>query len=270
MVTLSSFPRLILSFLPLEWQRDLERHRHRTFYDTLRAEVKTASEGDSALTYTLRSFDEHRCIYVHVPKAGGNSIAQALFGNAAGGHSGANRYRMIFGRDFWRYFKFAFVRNPYTRLVSAYEYLCRGGHPAWPQDRRFRDEVLGHYADFEDFVLRWLTPGRNWPVPHFQPQTEFLTLDGNLAMDFIGRFERIGEDFVLVAERLRIRAGLPHLNKTGGARPSLESYFFNGRVTERVQEVYAEDFRLLRYPVAVPHRDAMLSCNEPSSHISPI
>jgi chondroitin 4-sulfotransferase 11 len=259
MADLSSIRRSLFRLLPVEWQRDVRRYRARKLYDQTRTEVKRIGDGANALTYTLRSFDERRCIFVHVPKAAGVSVAHALFGHAAGGHFDANEYRMIFGRDFWRYFKFAFVRNPYTRLVSAYEFLLRGGHPAWKEDQRFRDDVLTHYTGFEDFVLRWVTPKLTCAIFHFRPQTQFLTLDGKLVMDFIGKHEQIGDDFARVAERLQIRAELGHRNRTEGLRRPLDSYFSDDRIVERVKEVYAEDFRLLQYSTAVPNCEAIVS-----------
>ena len=153
--------------------------------------------------YSLKDFEKQRCIYIHIPKAAGISVAQALFGHNAGGHKTAKEHRKIFGRRYWQYFKFTFTRNPYSRLVSAYEYLRSGGHGAWPEDRRFAEEVLNQYKDFRDFVLGWLEPGKkSWPRPHFRPQTHFLLLHGRIAVDFLGAFERLEEDFAEVCARL--------------------------------------------------------------------
>ena len=76
---------------------------------------------------TLREFEKMKCIFVHIPKTGGVSIGDALFENGSPGHRDVTRYRKIFGRKFWSYYKFAFVRNPFTRLISTYEYLKGGG-----------------------------------------------------------------------------------------------------------------------------------------------
>jgi chondroitin 4-sulfotransferase 11 len=225
---------------------DHEKHRAR------RRETWNVGEGAHTVTYSLRGFDEHRCIFVHIPKAAGISVAMALFGNLAGGHNTARHYRVVFGPDFWRYFKFTFVRNPYTRLVSAYEFLRSGGHPAWPTNQRFRDEVLSQYADFEDFVLRWLRPGTQWPEPHFRPQHEFLELGGRIVMDFVGRVERIQNDFATVSDRLGIPAQLERLNPTVEKKESLGSYYSNDAVERRVREVYAKDFELFDYPLRPP------------------
>ena len=227
---------------------DYEKHQAR------RREIWNVGEGADAVTYSLRGFDEHRCIFVHIPKAAGISVAMALFGNLAGGHNTARHYRVVFGRDFWRYFKFTFVRNPYTRLVSAYEFLRGGGHPAWPTNRRFRDEVLSEYRDFSDFVLRWLQPREEWPEPHFRPQHEFLELGGRLVMDFVGRVERIDVDFSKVCDRLGIQAQLERLNPTTTSEKqgTLGDYYVSDAVERRVRDLYAKDFELFGYPPRPP------------------
>ncbi|MPZ18406.1 MAG: hypothetical protein GEV06_10905 [Luteitalea sp.] len=241
----------LINRLPEAQQCALWHWTNRSACDARRREVVHVGEGANAVTYSLSPFDEHRCIFVHVPKAAGVSVAMALFGNLAGGHDDASDYCRLFGRDFWRYFKFTFVRNPYTRLVSAYEFLRAGGHPAWPSNREFRDQVLSEYADFQDFVLRWLKPEPKWPE-HFRPQHEFLELGGKLVMDFVGRVERIEEDFAKVCERLGVHAQLPHANETRGDRARLESYYANEAIQRRVQDVYAKDFELFGYSVRPP------------------
>lgn len=225
---------------------DNGKHRAR------RREVRTVGEGANAVTYSLRGFDEHRCIFVHVPKAAGISVAMALFGNLAGGHATAREYRRVFGSDFARYFKFTFVRNPYTRLVSAYEFLRAGGRPAWPTNQRFRDEILSEYVDFADFVLRWLKPRTEWPEPHFRPQHEFLELGGRVVMDFVGRVERIDADFETVRERLGIQAQLGRLNPTKEKQGNLGFYYSSDAVERRVRDLYARDFELFDYPLRLP------------------
>jgi chondroitin 4-sulfotransferase 11 len=242
----------MINFLPEGQQCDVWHWLDREKHQARRREIRSVGAGAHAVTYSLRGFDEHRCIFVHIPKAAGISVAMALFGNLAGGHATARDYRMLFGRDFERYFKFTFVRNPYTRLVSAYEFLRNGGHPAWPTNQRFRDEVLSQYADFEDFVLRGLKPGADWSEPHFRPQHEFVELGGRVVMDFVGRIEKIDVDFARVCDRLGIQAQLGRLNPTQEKHGTLGEHYASDAVERRVRDVYARDFELFEYPLRPP------------------
>ena len=77
----------------------------------------------------LTDFVETGSVFVHIPKAAGCSVGLALYPRGWGGHRTLRDFRVIFGRRLWSFYRFTFVRNPFTRLVSAYDYLSKGGHP---------------------------------------------------------------------------------------------------------------------------------------------
>jgi hypothetical protein len=70
--------------------------------------------------------DEFQCIFIHIPKTAGTSVARTLFGQGSR-HVPYFEYEKVNGRKFNRYFKFAFVRNSWDRLVSTYFFLKKGG-----------------------------------------------------------------------------------------------------------------------------------------------
>ena len=101
--------------------------------------------------YTYKSFDETQSIFVHVPKCAAVSVCKTLYGNLAGGDMTLAGYAAIFEPKALRsYFKFTFVRNPFSRLVSAFDFLQKGfindADKAW-----FESELAG-YSDFQSFV----------------------------------------------------------------------------------------------------------------------
>jgi len=199
-------------------------------------------------TYSIRPFDRHHCIFVHLPKTGGISVSTSLFGNLAGGHRSLADYREIFGDDLLAaYFKFAFVRNPWDRLLSAYRFLLAGGKTR--EDRRWAQVHLTAYSCFEDFVMRGLHRPEVLDWIHFRPQWRFVTLPGQAAptLDFIGRFERLGTDFAAVADRLGIEATLRHLNRSSDSGFAAA---YTPAAVARVGEIYARDIELFGY---APH-----------------
>jgi len=98
-----------------------------------------------------------------------------------------------------RLFKFAFVRNPWDRLVSRYAQLLR--NPA--ETPRYQAKAE---KGFEEFL--------RWEIRRDKSHQHPYVCDGNgrLIVDFIGYFERLEEDFKKVCDRLQLAASLPKAN----------------------------------------------------------
>src|SRR3990172_11795505 len=52
----------------------------------------------SPRAYSLYSYIENKCIFVHIPKCAGVSISHALFGHLGGGHLSITAYQRIFNQ----------------------------------------------------------------------------------------------------------------------------------------------------------------------------
>ncbi|MES1925757.1 sulfotransferase family 2 domain-containing protein [Salinisphaera sp. T31B1] len=194
--------------------------------------------------YSYRPFDERKAIFIHIPKCAGVAVSQALFGNMAGGHKTLSHYRHVFEpRILLDYFKFTIVRNPWDRLVSAYSFLRAGGMD--DADRNWYAAELSHLPDFEAFVTQWLSRESVWRGVHFYPQSYFVeSEDPRVALDFIGRFENLADDFAYIAERLGVEATLALRNDS--QRGNYEDYF-TPKTRDIVASVYAEDIRRFGY-----------------------
>jgi hypothetical protein len=143
-------------------------------------------------------------------------------------------------------FKFTIVRNPWDRLFSAYTFLMQGGMAE--NDVQFRDDVLSNYPNFEQFVLRGLEDPKVLNYYHFLPQEHYLrNYSGKVALDFIGRFEQLQEDFKHIADKLGLDCELKHDNKTN--RRADESYreAYTSLMQKRVRDIYRSDIELLGY-----------------------
>ena len=190
-------------------------------------------------------FEQHATreyIFIHIPKTGGSSVAKALHGGPSS-HQPAQLYLRANSRKFARYFSFAFVRNPYDRLVSSFHFLKSGGMNE--QDRTWAEQNLGQVNDFADFVQNCLTLELAESWVHLRPQCNFITnLDGDLCIDFIGRFESIDADFEQIARRLNLDARLEKTNV--GSRDKYENYY-DDSLRAKVAQIYRRDFDLLGY-----------------------
>ena len=167
---------------------------------------------------------QRQFVFVHIFKTAGTSIKRAIRRYAMPAwHEGANFvFKRIgipqFGppsrgdhfnasdligeigrKEFNRFFSFAFVRNPWDWELSHYRYICK--HPS----HRDHEEVakLGHFSEY----ARWRCDGR------FHSQESFLLHNGQMVLDFVGRFENLESDFGHVCRQLHIPFRLPRLNR---------------------------------------------------------
>ena len=200
--------------------------------------------GRESSSSSIAAFDYYKCIYVHIPKTGGISINDALWGNPGGVHKSIGEYARIFSpQTLEDYFKFTFVRNPWDRLVSAYVFMKSGGQHA--ADASWAQAHLDGLDDFDSFVRHWVSSQNIYRGIHFIPQADFLKLHGTLAIDFIGRMENIEADFDTVKRQLGLNeAQLAHKNKS--ARRDYREYY-TAKSISIVEEVYREDVELFEY-----------------------
>jgi len=192
-----------------------------------------------------QAFEQHSCLFIHVPKCAGSSVCAALFDGWSPGHLPLYWYEQQFPEQFATSFKFAFVRDPLERAYSAYAFLR--GNELGRRDQAAQ-QLVSHYRDFDDFVARWLHSETISRQIHFAAQTDFLTDSlGHLAPDFIGYQEHLERDFRLVCEQLGHSVVLPHLNGSQQRRPMLARDFCSVRTRRLVRRAYQRDYEMLGY-----------------------
>lgn len=217
--------------VPRPRRQELYRFLHRGRYRRLRTAVYPSAKG----TYSLRHFDTLRAIFVHTPKAAGTSLALSIFGELPDHYTAAD-YIAVFGRrTFDAYFKFSFVRNPWDRLYSAYNFLRKGG---WDEkDRAWSNLHLGGFSDFGDFVTRGLRRDEILTFTHFIPQHEFVCdRHGRLLVDYLGYFETIEDDYREICRRIGVESALAHTNRS-------TDFDYRSHYTDATRAIVAEVYR---------------------------
>lgn len=149
-------------------------------------------------------------LFVHIPKNAGKAVSEAVYSHdraprevsRLNAHHSAEYLRRLAPLRFERCFKFAVVRDPRSRLISAFNYL-KFSSP-FEADRRFGTEMLGRFASFDEIsfiaqeefndLMRW---------PHFQTQLSFLRgSNGSILVDALIDFNRIESGLSVVARHL--------------------------------------------------------------------
>jgi hypothetical protein len=209
----------------------------------------------------------HKFLFVHIAKTGGTSVRAALaplrwrdpyywaaflcsrLSHATGHRLGVKLPRhakaiaaqeMLPREVFARLFKFAFVRNPWDLQVSSFHHI-----------RRERPHLLGPHQDFESFLRYKLDPERPYQYhieTSIELQSDYLVdLHGRVIVDFVGRYERLEEDYAQVCRRIGIRAPqLPHRRRAADRERDYRRYY-NERTTDLVAAHFRRDIEMLGY-----------------------
>jgi hypothetical protein len=186
--------------------------------------------------------DKHRFIFVHINKTGGTSIEKAFLPLAdqkdeAFKHASAKLYKTRFPDKFDDYFKFSFVRNPWDWLVSRYH---------WSKDhQRLIDYSFREFLDRLE-TGRELSAAARWMEAALAPQLNRLTIDDRIAVDFVGRFERLHDDFHHLCLTLQLNSppALPHVFKTDHA---FYADYYDDQTAALVERLYAVDIGAFGY-----------------------
>jgi len=200
----------------------------------------------SSTSESLRLFCETRTVFVHIPKTAGNSVGWSLYGRKLGGHRRLVDYELCFSKaELESFFKFAFVRNPWDRLVSAYRFMTKGGKNRY--DVAWSRQFMAPFDCFREFVEGWVTEENVRKGFHFRPQCEFVVSSEKvIGVDQIYCFEEIERDYEYLRERLGFGDRLQVRNRTDGRSPDYRD-MYDAKTKDIVGSVYRDDIREFSY-----------------------
>ncbi len=210
--------------------------------------------------------ESHSFIFIHIYKNAGTSIEAALrpfatsmfrqrlsgvarypvLGNLASwlmrfdrfdpspypSHVPARRIVSGLGGDAYRsYFSFAFVRNPWDWQVSLYNYMLKNSN-------HHQHELVKNLGSFGEYI-RWRC------AEEVRYQRDFIYSEqGDLLVDFVGRFEQIEQDFESVCSRIGVSVSLPRINVSSAA--SYREYY-DKETVDLVSRVFEPDILTFGY-----------------------
>lgn len=197
-------------------------------------------------------------VFIHIDKTAGRSVKEALnkycwhphesIWNTILKRVGIRYYseefydhlrahelqRYLNPKVYGRMFKFAFSRNPWDWMLSSYTYFLKNEnmHP----HTYYRNSI----RSFRDFIS-WQV---NTPMV-YHTQSEYITdKEGKLIVDFIGRFERLNDDFQYICRQIGIEETLSHVNhsKESGYQNAYDSV-----CKDMIYKHYKRDIELFGY-----------------------
>ena len=202
----------------------------------------------------------HRFVFFAVPRTGTHAVREALqsclgdedwqqqsltaqarlpvpaLAQVGHGHLTLRQVRAHLPETVWRdYFKFAIVRNPYDRFVSACAMLNRRNPDYSGRETAFMKRAIR----FRRFQQRAL----------IRPQRQLLAdAAGKLGMDFIGRYETLQQSFAEACRRIGITEQPLVRSNTTDHRDY--ATYYDDELANLVTDFYRPDFNSFDYAVA--------------------
>ena len=211
-------------------------------------------------------FFKKKIIFVHIPRTGGTSIEKNLWRNEFNEdftfemndekhllqgfvdkyrnkyqsdglqHLTLDNIKKIYPNEVKNFFTFCFIRNPYSRIASAY---C---------------EVMKYRKDLRDFLVLYKDSSfkhfirliKKNPHTHWMPMHNFFLTED---MNFIGKFENFSEDLVKLEKLSNIEFLKKNFSDSGNFSSNAHYLdFYNDKENiELVSEMYKEDLKLFKY-----------------------
>lgn len=200
--------------------------------------VSRAATLASPVDYNITASSEHKFLWFRVAKVGTRTIFARMRDQNVN-FDLESPFRIRYSpKAYSDYFKFAFVRNPWDRIVSCW-------HNKVIEANRFRFSEEKHHKmqDFSCFVDWAADVGAHGRNPHIMPQSKLIDLNN---CDFVGRMENFEDDLDRVFQCIGLtNTSRASLNQTQN-RKSYEEYF-TPRLIEKVGEIYRKDAQLFGY-----------------------
>jgi hypothetical protein len=180
-------------------------------------------------------------LFVWINKTAGVSVAKALgIKKDLYNHYTAMELRNILGaKAFANMFKFCFVRNPWDKVVSEFRFRIWTYQNDLTPETSFTQWVNLAYVNKDPKY-------HDWPKM-FLPQLEWITDEkGEIAVDFVGRFENVQNDFDRISDAIKIdRQSLRHENRSRKG----DSYrnYYNSETKAIVEKLFKADIEYFGY-----------------------
>lgn len=180
--------------------------------------------------YTLKT------IFVHIPKNAGNSITYSLKKHDR--NSDKNHFPMHeearFIKDqfsnYGSFFSFAFVRNPWDRMLSRYAFLVQYKLANTEDGEVLKQKGFNQWImDQDDYII---VGGRK--VPFFKPQYDWISDEkGDVIVNFVGRFESLAAHLSFVSDKLTC----PHLFRDLPLRHKTNHKYYRQEYSDEAKKI---------------------------------
>lgn len=191
--------------------------------------------GTHAVRFTLRPYlksedEEHVALFHH------SKLQTGDFKKRKNGHITALEIKPHLSPEIWTsYLKFAFMRNPYERFVSA----CFFKHPLLAKEHT-------NVTKCRAYMKLLIQKESNHSSLFFRPQCDYITgEEGEILVDFIGQTENMDKDLKSIFSKLILPFKSPEKINTSNHLPYMS--YYDDELRSLISHFYKKDFKLLKY-----------------------
>lgn len=189
-------------------------------------------------------------LYIRVPRTASSSVEAALKGyhdesydktcklpttrrkrnSLRKSHVTAKEFKELNEAVWKEKITFAFVRNPYDRIVSYFYYYN-----------------LGQRMSFDEFIKTYVFEKKPLNISYWCDQHQWLAnKNGKLLVDHVGKFENLNEDLKRICSIIDVPTPeLPWLKKSSDKQPY--ATYYNDTTAGMVRDRCKKDFELFDY-----------------------
>jgi len=184
-------------------------------------------------------------LFIHIPKNAGSSVETAIYGRWSG-HRPASFYMANDERKFKRTTTFAVVRNPYDRFCSMFHHYFSSSRRS-PWDEKVEKTFFSRYSNPDELANDIMTKRS---VKAFYrtlvlslPQTDWLMVEGKIAVRHLFRFERLDKVEKFLRDVLQAPFfSLPYVNASRRLKAWEDEIGPGSR--RLIENLYKDDMRL--------------------------
>jgi len=215
--------------------------------------------------------DSQKFIFIHNPKCAGTSVRNKLLKfddrqnwfwmfdeidkkQVDKAHLPLNLFRRYSYSDFKLlndYFSFGFVRNPYSRALSAYNEVNKGNYQMLISDQLSYNEYRKHVNEFILSLSSQRLDGFDMPARHFIPQHHMFYMNGKCYVDLILKLEHFEKEIRKLKffnSKLYESVLIAGKQKTNVKSMNLKfNDVFNQETIQHLNKLYEQDFCLFGY-----------------------
>lgn len=191
--------------------------------------------------YSLTVSHERKFLWFRVPKNGTRTVLNHFRSAGVSLDVAERPYRLYYAPALYRdYLKFAFVRNPWDRLVSCWWDKIVRKKGVLFEFEPGQVERMMRFENFVDYVSTLDITRCNY---HLRSQREMIDVNG---VDYLGRMETFADDFRHVCQALGVPCDTIVQKNRSQHREGYRKYYTR-ELRDKVATIYQTDVQVFGY-----------------------